>query len=71
MLKTTCFHFSSQTKKMAVRVLALVAVAVVAFASTASASCCSGFVMDQLGINLLESSEGYVDHEYLDSAGVS
>ena len=33
--------------------------------------CCEGMVMNQLGIQLVESSEGYVDHVYNDAAGVS
>jgi len=54
--------------------MAAVFLMVVAFAfgvMETSASCCQGYAMDSLGLQLTESSEGYVDHVYNDVAGVS
>lgn len=48
--------------------LALALLACVA-AHGASAQCCSGMTMNDLGLQLTESSEGYVDHVYNDAAG--
>ena len=35
------------------------------------ASCCQGMAMNNLGLQLTENSEGYVDHVYTDATGVS
>ena len=46
------------------------ALLVLAIAFSKGDACCSGMVMNDLGIQLLENAEGYVDHVYDDSAGV-
>jgi hypothetical protein len=48
----------------------LVCLLVACLAASTSASCCAGMTMNALGIELTESSEGYVDHVYNDAAGV-